>query len=87
MCGLGVRGVGVLLLLGGFSCQVWLQRLSKIFALRSSGYLLPPSSRHVGCPPLFLLFNYLNMLIRFLKVHIFTLNNTVKETSLNVLHM
>jgi hypothetical protein len=48
LCVLGVWGVGVLLLLGDFSCQVWLQSLSKIFALWSSCYLLPPSSCHLG---------------------------------------
>jgi hypothetical protein len=29
-------------LIGSFSCQVWLQHLSKIFILQSSCYLLPP---------------------------------------------
>jgi hypothetical protein len=48
MCGLGAQGVVVLLLLGVFSCQVCLQHFSKIFDLRSSCYLLPPSSRHLG---------------------------------------
>jgi hypothetical protein len=45
---LGVQGLGVLLLLGGFFCQVWLQHLSKIFDFRSSSCLLPPSSHHLG---------------------------------------
>jgi hypothetical protein len=48
MCWLGVWGVGILLLLGDFSCQLCLQHLSKIFALQSSHYLLPPSSCHLG---------------------------------------
>jgi hypothetical protein len=46
--GLGIRGVGVFLILGGFLCQVWLQHLSKIFDLWSSCCLLPPSSCHLG---------------------------------------
>jgi hypothetical protein len=45
---LGVQGVKVLLLLGGFFCQVWLQHLSKIFDLWRSRCLLPPSSHHLG---------------------------------------
>jgi hypothetical protein len=45
-CGFG--GVGDLPLLSGFSCQVCLQHLSKIFTPRISCYLLPPSSRHLG---------------------------------------
>jgi hypothetical protein len=44
----GSQGVGVLLLLGVFFCQVWLHRFSKIFDLRSSHCLLPPSSCHLG---------------------------------------
>jgi hypothetical protein len=48
MCRLGVWSVRVLPLLGGFSCQVYLQHLSKIFPLWSSSYLLPPFSRHLG---------------------------------------
>jgi hypothetical protein len=55
MCGLGVPGVGFLPLLGGFSCQVYLQHLSKIFVLQSSCYLLPPSSWHLGTSCLFFL--------------------------------
>jgi hypothetical protein len=44
-----VQGFGVLILLGGFVfCQVWLQRLSKIFDLWSACCLLLPSSRHLG---------------------------------------
>jgi hypothetical protein len=57
LCRLVVQGVWILLLLGGFSCQVWLQCLSKIFALWSSYYLLSPSSCHLGFPP-FCLFSY-----------------------------
>jgi hypothetical protein len=54
--GWGFRGVGVLLLLCGFSCQLCLQHLSKIFALWSSRYLLPLSSCHLGTlsPQIFL---------------------------------
>jgi hypothetical protein len=48
LCRLGGWGVGVLLLLGGFFCQGWLERLSKIVDLWSSRCLLPPSSRHLG---------------------------------------
>jgi hypothetical protein len=50
LCWLGVWGVRVLLLLGGFSFQVWLKSLSKVSALQSSCYLLPPSSHHIGSP-------------------------------------
>jgi hypothetical protein len=46
--GLGVQGVRVLLILGGFFCQVWLQCFSKIFDLWSSRCLPPPSSCHLG---------------------------------------
>jgi hypothetical protein len=46
---LGAQGVGVLLILGGFSCQVWLHHLSMIFDLQSS-HLLPSSSHHLGSP-------------------------------------
>jgi hypothetical protein len=48
---LGFWSVGVLPPLGGFSCQVCLQHLSKIFALWSPHYLLPPSSHHPGTSP------------------------------------
>jgi hypothetical protein len=40
--GWGFGGVRFLPLLGGFSCQVCLQHLNKIFPLWSSCYLLPP---------------------------------------------
>jgi hypothetical protein len=46
--GLEVQGVKVLILLGGFFFQVWLQHLSKIFDLQSSCCLLLPSSHHLG---------------------------------------
>jgi hypothetical protein len=36
-----------------FSCQVCLQRLSKIFDLQISCSLLPPSSHHLGSPSFF----------------------------------
>jgi hypothetical protein len=45
LCELGVRGVRVLLLLGGFSCQLWIQHLNKIFDLWISCYLIIPSHR------------------------------------------
>jgi hypothetical protein len=45
--GLGVWGFRVLPLLGGFTCQVRLQSLSKIFTLWTSPYLLLPSSCHL----------------------------------------
>jgi hypothetical protein len=48
MCGLGFGGVRVLPPVGGFSCQGYLQCLSKIFTLQSSHYLLPLSSHHLG---------------------------------------
>jgi hypothetical protein len=47
LCRLGVLDVRVLLLLDGFSFQVWLQHLSQVFAFRNSHYLLPPSSCHL----------------------------------------
>jgi hypothetical protein len=47
----GVQGIRVLLLLGGFFLQVWLQCLSKIFDLWSSCCLLPPCSCHLGSLP------------------------------------
>jgi hypothetical protein len=51
--GLGVQGVRVLILHGGFIfCQGWLQCLSKIFDLWSSCCLLLPSSCHLGFCPL-----------------------------------
>jgi hypothetical protein len=57
-CGMGklcvgwmCRGVRVLPLLGGFSCEVCLQHLSKTFTLRNTHYLLPPSSCHLGTSP------------------------------------
>jgi hypothetical protein len=46
MCGLGCGGVGVFPLLGGFSCKVYLQRLSMIL-LSEARFLLPPCSRHL----------------------------------------
>jgi hypothetical protein len=50
--GLGVQGIEVLILLGGFfSCQAWLQCLSKIFDLWSSCCLLLHSNHHLGSPP------------------------------------
>jgi hypothetical protein len=49
--GWGFGGVRVLPFLDGFSCQVCLQHLSRIFALRSSHYLLPSSSHHIGNSP------------------------------------
>jgi hypothetical protein len=48
VCRLGVCSVEVLLLLGGFFCQVWLQHLSMIFDLWSSRCLLPLCSCHLG---------------------------------------
>jgi hypothetical protein len=42
-------------------CQVWLQCLSKIFDLRSSFCLLPPSSHHLGSP-LTILIDFLSTL-------------------------
>jgi hypothetical protein len=36
MCELGCRGVRVLFLLGGFSCQMCLQHCSKIFTLSNT---------------------------------------------------
>jgi hypothetical protein len=48
MCGLGCGCVEVLPLLGGFSCPVCLQHLRKIFTLKNTCYLLPPSSCHLG---------------------------------------
>jgi hypothetical protein len=52
--GLGVRGVGVLLFLVAFFCQVWLQHPSKIFDLWSSCFLplvtiLDPPISDSGC--------------------------------------
>jgi hypothetical protein len=47
----GLGGVRILPLLGGLSCQVCLQHLSKIFTLQSSHNLLPPSSYHLGTSP------------------------------------
>jgi hypothetical protein len=54
-CGMGKLCVGwafgcirVLPLFGGFSWQVCFQFLSKIFSLRSTCYLLPTSSHHLG---------------------------------------
>jgi hypothetical protein len=44
----GGSGVELLILLGAFFCQVWLQHLSKILDLQSSCCLLLPSSRHLG---------------------------------------
>jgi hypothetical protein len=44
---LGVQGVEVLILLGVFFCQVWLQHFSKIFDLWSSRCLLLHSSCHL----------------------------------------
>jgi hypothetical protein len=44
-------GVRVLPLHSGFSCLVFLQCLRKIFTLRNTCYLLPPSNRHVGKSP------------------------------------
>jgi hypothetical protein len=49
--GWGCGDVRVLPLLGGFSCLVCLQYLRKIFTLRNTHYLLPPSSRHLGKSP------------------------------------
>jgi hypothetical protein len=46
--GWACEGVKVLPLLGGFSCLVCLQHLRKIFTLRNTHYLLPPSSRYLG---------------------------------------
>jgi hypothetical protein len=42
------QSVIFLILLGGFFCQVWLQRLSKIFYLRCSHCLFLLSSHHLG---------------------------------------
>jgi hypothetical protein len=44
---LGVQSVEVLILLGVFFCQEWLQHLSKIFDLQSSCHLLLYYSRHL----------------------------------------
>jgi hypothetical protein len=46
----GCRGVKVLPLLGDFSCLVCLQHLRKIFPLRNTCYMLPPSSCYLGKP-------------------------------------
>jgi hypothetical protein len=51
---LGVWGIGVLLLLGGFFLVSVLQYLSKIFDLWNSSCLLLPSSHHLGSSPCFL---------------------------------
>jgi hypothetical protein len=54
--GLGVQRVKVWILLGAFSCQVWLQHLWKIFDLQSShcpllhsGHCLGSSLRYLLC--------------------------------------
>jgi hypothetical protein len=44
----GFKVVGIFPPLDGFSCQVCLQRLSKIFTLQSSRYLLCHFSCHLG---------------------------------------
>jgi hypothetical protein len=54
-CGEALYGWGFVVLefclfLVVFSCQVWLQHLSKIFDLGISCCLLPPSSHHLGSP-------------------------------------
>jgi hypothetical protein len=46
MCRLGVWRCKVLPLLGGYSCPVFLWHLRKIFTLRNTHYLPPPSSHH-----------------------------------------
>jgi hypothetical protein len=49
VCG-AIRGVGVLPLLGGFSCKVYLQCLTKIL-LQEACFLLLPSRHHLGIHP------------------------------------
>jgi hypothetical protein len=48
LCRLGAWGVGVFLLLGGFFLSSVGPASQQDFSVRSSHYLLPPSSCHLG---------------------------------------